>query len=102
MEVIVKKEKNKIIKIIVVLMIIAIISTIILLYIYNENVRIFIDKYILRKEISEENLIQIDISEADNPYFFAYDDKILVLCLQSFREYKLYYKHGNYKSNFQI
>lgn len=79
MEVIVKKQKNKIIKIIIISTIIAIISMTILLYIYNANARNFIDKYILRKEISEEKLVQIDISEKDNPYFFAYEDKILVL-----------------------
>jgi len=79
MEVIVKKQKNKIIKIIIISTIIAIISATILLYIYNVNVRTFIDKYILRKEIFEENLVQIDILERDNSYFFAYDDKILVL-----------------------
>lgn len=74
-----QNSKSKITKIIVFFILVVLVISIILLYVFNVSIRAFMDKYIFRKEISEEDLVQIDISDFENAHFSAYKDKILIL-----------------------
>lgn len=48
-------------------------------YIGNVEFRSFFDRYILRKEIVENNVTSIDISTMENPSIYAYDKYITIL-----------------------
>lgn len=48
-------------------------------YIGNRNVRTFFDRYIFRKEVTENNASRIDISDLENPSVYAFDQYITVL-----------------------
>lgn len=72
------KTKKKI-KIGTILLLIIIIVLSISLYIGNENVRTFFDRYILRKEVVENNVSSIDLSNIENPRIYAYDKYITIL-----------------------
>lgn len=48
-------------------------------YIGNANFRTFIDRYILRKEIVQNNVTSIDISSLENPSINAYYKYITIL-----------------------
>lgn len=74
-----KKETKKKIKIGSIILLIVIIITCIALYIGNAQFRTFFDRYILRKEIVENNVISIDISTIENPSIYAYDKYITIL-----------------------
>lgn len=69
--------KKKIVLIIGIILAIAVI-TIISLYIANEDVRDWMDEYIFRKNIVNENLPTISI-ENENASIYAYDNHIVVL-----------------------
>ncbi len=73
-----EKSKKKIIIGITILLIVIMIL-IIALYIGNEGFRRFIDRNILRKEIVQNNVASIDISNLENPSIYAYDKYITVL-----------------------
>lgn len=73
-------EKTK--KKVIVGSIIAIISITILttaLYIGNKEFKTFINRYILRKEIVQNNVSSIDIQALENPSIYAYDKYITIL-----------------------
>ena len=69
--------KKKIILIIGIIVAIAVI-TVISLYIANEGVRDWMDEYIFRKNIIDENLPTISI-ENENASIYAYDNHIVIL-----------------------
>ena len=69
--------KKKIVLIIGIILAIAVI-TVISLYIANEDVRDWMDEYIFRKNIVNENLPTISI-ENENASIYAYDNHIVVL-----------------------
>lgn len=72
------KTKKKIkIGIIILLITVAILS--VALYIGNENVRTFFNRYILKKEVVENNVASIDLSNIENPKIYAYDKYITIL-----------------------
>lgn len=71
-------DKKKI-KIIGLILLGIILVVIIALYITNPNVRTFIDRHILRREIVQNNVANIDISTLDNPSIYAYDKYITIL-----------------------
>lgn len=73
-----KKTKKKVIVGSVILLVVIIIL-LIALYIGNESCRTFIDRYILRKEIVQNNVASIDISTLENPSIYAYDKYITIL-----------------------
>lgn len=73
-----EKTKKKAIIAGIILLIIVVILTI-ALYIGNGNFRTFIDRYILRKEIVQNNVASIDISTLENPSIYAYDKYITIL-----------------------
>ncbi len=57
-----------------------IIISIFTLYVLNENARDWINKYILRKEITEEEVATIELDTDKAQYIYAYDKYIAILC----------------------
>ena len=70
-----KKKTKNIIKSVITIIIIALISTFLGLYVGNLEARSWVDKKILKKEITNENLKVIDL-EDENAKVIAYDSKI--------------------------
>lgn len=71
--------KNKIlIALGVVLLIMAV--SIIIVYIFNESAREWINIYILRKEITEDDIATINLEVDKNQYIYAHDRYISILC----------------------
>lgn len=70
--------KKKLIVGSIILLVIALILCV-AFYISNSNFRSFIDRYILRKEIVQNNVANIDISTFENPSIYAYDKYITIL-----------------------
>lgn len=88
-------NRKKVIKIFITLVIIFIILSIItfiLLYIYDEKYRNWIDEYILRKEITQKDVVSVDINTDQNNQFFVYDSHLAVLNKQNIT---LYNNYGN-------
>lgn len=73
-----EETKKKIIVGIVIAVVIAIVVCI-ALYIGNQGFRTFVDRYILRKEIVQNNVASIDISSLEAPSIYAYDKYITIL-----------------------
>lgn len=73
-----EKSKKNIITASIILLIIAII-VVIALYISNENVRIFIDRNILRKEVLENDVVKIELNSQESTSIYAYQKYITVL-----------------------
>ena len=63
--------KNKILIALAVLLIIAI-ATVLIIYITNEELRNWIDTYVLRKEITEDDIATIELSVDKTQYIYAY------------------------------
>lgn len=74
-----KLNISKIIKISIVIIFILIIISLIFEYKYNDEFREFFDVKILRKEISNENTLNIDISYKSNPFVYTYYKYITIL-----------------------
>ncbi len=72
-------DKKKLKIVIIVTSIVIFITAMIVLYITNVKVRDFFDKYIFRKEVYENNLPKIDLTEDDNNYSYAFGKNIVVL-----------------------
>lgn len=72
-------DKKKLKRIIIIVAIILFIITMTVLYIRNTKVRDFLDKYLFRKEVYENNLNSITLTEDDNNYSYAYNKNIVVL-----------------------
>ena len=72
------ENKNKIIKVLIIFSIVILIL-LISLYIANESVRAFLDRYILRKEVVQDKTTSIELKTEDNESVYAYDKYITVL-----------------------
>lgn len=72
-------NKKRLIGLIILLLIILLIVITYILYATNENIRGYIDKNILRKEITQSNLKSIEIKDYDKLNIFAYYNKIAIL-----------------------
>ena len=72
-------NKKKVTITIIVVVLIIIISTISVIYISNSNFRNFMDKYILLKSVSSENLPYINIDTEKSIYTCAYHKYIAIL-----------------------
>lgn len=74
-----KLKTGRIVKISLFIIFIAIIASLLFEYKYNEQFREFFDVKVLRKEISNENTTQIDISSKTSPYVYTYNKYITIL-----------------------
>lgn len=72
-------NKKKVTIAIIVVVLIIIISTISVIYISNSNFRNFMDKYILLKSVSSEDLPYINIDTEKSIYTYAYHKYIAIL-----------------------
>lgn len=72
-------KKRNIIKSIILITIATTLILLIALYITNNNFRNIIDIYILRKNVTENNLKVIQINSEENPIIYAYDKYITIL-----------------------
>lgn len=72
-------EKKKKIMITIGIVIVIFIIASIAFYIGNRSFRTFFDRYILRKEITENKATSIDISDQENASIYAYDKYITIL-----------------------
>lgn len=73
-----KNVKKKIMIVSLILLIVLLIVSV-ALYIGNTNFRTFIDRYILRKEIVQNNVASIDIKSLENPSINSYYKYITIL-----------------------
>ncbi len=72
-------KKNKVKKVVILTLLSFLIIAIIVvigLYLGNSTIRLWMDKYILKKDIGEENLPFIEIEESDNISAFAYGNLV--------------------------
>ena len=76
-----KLNKKKIYIIIAVFVLAIIIATIMVIYNSNKNFRNFMDKYIFRKDVTEENVPTIDIDYKSNTNIFTYGKYITLFSL---------------------
>ena len=74
-----KLNKKKLIIAIIVGMIALAIIIIISLYVFNRGFREVFDKYVLMKNVSENNLTSIQIDESEKNYIYSYDKYIAIL-----------------------
>lgn len=72
-------DNKKLKKVIIISSVVVVIIAIIILYINSAGFRGFFDKYIFRKEVYENNLDTIVLTEEDNNYSYAFDNNIVVL-----------------------
>ena len=82
-----KLNIRRIIKISICIVIIALIATIVLTYRFNANFREFFDVHILRKEISNENTVKVELSSEGNDKIYAYNKYVTVLSKNSLKVY---------------
>ena len=96
-----KKNKTSIkIKIVLILIFILIIGIIVILFLYkeNENVKYWIDKNILKKEVMQEQAIYIEL-ENENSQAYAYSQYLGVL---SNNKFDIYNSSGNKEETLSI
>lgn len=72
-------DRKKLKRIIIISAIVLFIIVMIVLYVKNVKVRDFFDKYLFRKEVYENNLNSIALTEDDNNYTYAFSKNIVVL-----------------------
>ena len=82
-----KVNKKKIIISIIIIIIVLLISAVLIIYINNENARNWIDKNILQKEITQNNLPSIELEDMDNANIYAFNRYIGILSKNNFDIY---------------
>lgn len=92
-------NKKKVTIAIVVVLLVIIISTVSVIYISNANFRNFMDKYVLLKSVTSDNLPYISISTEKNIHTYAYYNYVAVLENSSL---KLYNSSGKEVENLKI
>lgn len=90
---------RKVFKLLICIFIILLIIAFCVLYEKNEPTRVFFDKYIFRKHVSENNLPTIDLDSSSSYKFYAYNDKILSLTKNTLTFYN---KSGNKEHDLNI
>lgn len=93
----INKKKVLVFSIIIVIILLVIASAI--LYQRNKEFRSFLDTYIFRKKIYQNELVFIDIENTNNEYIYAYSNYIAIL---SDHELKLYNKYGNEEKKIEV
>lgn len=82
-----KLNKKKIYIIIAVIILAIIITTVAVIYNSNKNFRNFMDKYIFRKDVTEENVPIIEVDYNSNTNVFSYGKYICVLAENTLNKY---------------
>ena len=82
-----KLNKRKIYIMIAVFIVAIIITTIAIIYNTNKNFRNFMDKYIFRKDITEENVPVVELEYNSNTNIFSYGKYICVLAENNLNKY---------------
>ena len=82
-----KLNKKKIYILIAVFIIAIIIATIAIIYNANKNFRNFMDKYIFRKDVTEENVPVVELEYNSNTNIFSYGKYICVLAENNLNKY---------------
>ena len=82
-----KLNKKKLIKTIIITIVLIAMIVLFSVYVGNAEFRGLIDRYIFRKEITENTGSIIQISPEDNPYVYAYDKYITILKKNSLEYY---------------
>ena len=73
------KNKKYVVRILLITAAIIGVFLILTAYIANEKFRSFIDKYVLAKQIEQENVTTVDIETNVNNYVYAVQDHVVVL-----------------------
>ncbi len=94
-----KIDKKKVVIIIIISILMISIIAVSAIYIYNKDARMWIDKNILRKEISQNNLPTIEIDEGKSSKIYAYNRYISVL---SNNKLEIYDGSGRKDSELQV
>lgn len=81
------KPRNSTFKLLVLLFLAILIVFIVAKYTTDDSFRYKIDTNLLKKQVSESNLTNIEIDSDDNPSVFAYDKYIAVLSKNTLTEY---------------
>lgn len=81
------KSKDAIMKIFILVFVITLVIIVIARYVTDEDFRYDVDTNVFKKELSEENLTEIEIDSDTNPSIFAYDKYITVLSKNKLSEY---------------
>ena len=98
---IIKEKNNKktiAIAIIVAILLLAIITTVII-YCVNTEIREWIDKNILRKEVMQDKVTAIELKESENPIVYAFNKYIGVL---SRNKFIIYGNNGNKEKELEM
>ncbi len=82
-----KLNKRKIYIMIAVFIVAIIITTIAIIYNANKNFRNFMDKYIFRKDVTEENVPVVELEYNSNTNIFSYGKYICVLAENNLNKY---------------
>lgn len=93
-----KKKKFNISRLVGVIILVILVLTCVItyiLYVNNEEIRAYIDENILSKEIEENNLNKILLSDYDKSTVFAYQDKIMILNGNKMAQYNTSAKKEN-------
>ena len=71
-----KLNRKKVVITAIISIIIITFSVLICVYLFNKTFRDFIDKYVLMKNVREDNVISISLDDTESNYVFAYDKYI--------------------------
>ena len=82
-----KINKRKLIIAIVIMIIILAIVIMAIVYSSNKNFRKFLDRYLFRKNVSEEKLVSIQLDYDSNVSVLAYNKYLCVLAENKLRQY---------------
>ena len=94
-----KLNMKKVIKVAIIILVIALIIAICILYSKNKNARVFLDKYLFRKETHENKLPFIEIDPSKIVGLYAYDKYIVIL---EDSKLKLYNKLGKEETEIDV
>lgn len=82
-----KFNKKKLYIVIAIIILIILVITSAIIYNTNKNFRNFMDRYIFRKDVTEENVPIIEIDYDSNTNIFTYGKYICVLAENTLNEY---------------
>ena len=82
-----KVNRKKIIILITIILVLILLITTIIMYIKNKQMRNWIDKNILQKEKTQNNLQSIELEESDNSSIYAFNKYIGILNNNNFEIY---------------